>query len=213
MSLDSSPSLPIPPDPPQNDTLPSQNDPQTTQTPETTATPTPTPPLTRSNRPSRACTIRAAQRLYAQQQQAAIERRPKPAKKEQQQQQLPKDENDGSPSPQQQCSGSSKIITPLVGPPEPSQLPRWSIRSMWELASILNFLHVFRPLLNIAVEFSAEEFETALITPNDTLGDIHIPLLKELFCFYIQVLHFDPLRAVAINKLHNSWITFFLTES
>lgn len=30
----------------------------------------------------------------------------------------------------------------------------------------------------MAVEFSVEEFETALITPNDTLGDIHIPLLK-----------------------------------
>lgn len=28
------------------------------------------------------------------------------------------------------------------------------------------------------MEFSAEEFETALITPNDTLGDIHMPLLK-----------------------------------
>lgn len=28
------------------------------------------------------------------------------------------------------------------------------------------------------MEFSAEEFETALITPNDTLADIHIPLLK-----------------------------------
>lgn len=39
-------------------------------------------------------------------------------------------------------------------------------------------LQVFRHLLNIQVEFSAEEFETALITPNDTLGDIHIPLLK-----------------------------------
>lgn len=39
-------------------------------------------------------------------------------------------------------------------------------------------LQAFRPLLNIQVEFSAEEFETALITPNDTLGDIHIPLLK-----------------------------------
>lgn len=37
---------------------------------------------------------------------------------------------------------------------------------------------VFRPLLNISVEFSAEEFETALLTPNDTLSDIHIPLLK-----------------------------------
>lgn len=37
---------------------------------------------------------------------------------------------------------------------------------------------VFRPLLKINAEFSAEEFETALLTPNDTLSDIHIPLLK-----------------------------------
>lgn len=37
---------------------------------------------------------------------------------------------------------------------------------------------VFRPLLNVSVEFSVEEFETALLTPNDTLGDIHMPLLK-----------------------------------
>lgn len=37
---------------------------------------------------------------------------------------------------------------------------------------------MFRPLLNIKVEFSVEEFETALITPNNTLGEIHIPLLK-----------------------------------
>lgn len=37
---------------------------------------------------------------------------------------------------------------------------------------------MFRPLLNIKVEFSAEEFETALITPNNTLGDVHMPLLK-----------------------------------
>ncbi|XP_022727568.1 DDT domain-containing protein DDR4-like [Durio zibethinus] len=201
MSLDSSPSLPIPSDPPQNDTLPAQNDILTTQTLETTdanTTPTPTSHLTRRNRPSRACTIRAAQRLLAQQQQAAIERRQKPAKKEQQHQQQQKqhkDQNDGSSSPRQQCSGSTKIVTPLVGPPEQSQLPRWSIRSMWELASVLNFLHVFRPLLNIAVEFSAEEFETALITPNDTLGDIHIPLLKAI----------PPITRVALTR--DSWIT------
>lgn len=37
---------------------------------------------------------------------------------------------------------------------------------------------VFRPLLKINAEFSAEEFETALLNPNDTLSDIHIPLLK-----------------------------------
>ena len=36
----------------------------------------------------------------------------------------------------------SKIITPLVEPPAAGQLPRWSIRSMWEFASLLNFLHV-----------------------------------------------------------------------
>ncbi|XVF12018.1 hypothetical protein REPUB_Repub08aG0078600 [Reevesia pubescens] len=214
MSLDSSPSLPIPPDPPQNHTLPALNDIPTTQTPETTtdanAAPTPTPPLTRSNRPSRACTIRAAQRLYEQQQQAAIERRQKPAKKEQQhnnhqQQKQHKDQNDGSSSPKQQCSGSSKIVTPLLGPPEPSQLPRWSIRSMWELASVLNFLHVFRPLLNIAVEFSAEEFETALITPNDTLGDIHIPLLKAIPPITRMALTRDTWVTVLCRKLRDWW--------
>lgn len=37
---------------------------------------------------------------------------------------------------------------------------------------------VFRPLLNIKVEFSSEELETALLNPNDTLSDVHIPLLK-----------------------------------
>lgn len=59
-------------------------------------------------------------------------------------------------------------------------------------------LQLFRPLLNISVEFSAEEFETALLTPNDTLGDIHMPLLKVgafLFFFlhwfvFVYVLHF-----------------------
>jgi hypothetical protein len=166
---------------------------------------TQTPPVNRSNRPSRACTIRAAARLL-QQQLAVIERKQKP-KKQEQQQHL----DESSVQQNEQCSGgSSKIVTQLVAPPEPAQLPRWSLRSMWELASVLNFLNVsffvscftpflrdfifihflnlmlqvFRHLLNITVEFSAEEFETALITPNDTLGDIHMPLLKvSAFCF------------------------------
>lgn len=48
---------------------------------------------------------------------------------------------------------------------------------------------VFRPLLKINVEFSAEEFETALLNPNDTLSDIHIPLLKVgTFCVLSSVL-------------------------
>ncbi|OAY30969.1 DDT domain-containing protein DDR4 [Manihot esculenta] len=159
-------------------------------TPPPVPSPAPAPPINRSNRPSRACTIRAAERLQAAQQQAAIERKQKPKKDQQQQQRC-----DESLQQKEQCSASSKIITPLVGPPEPAQLLRWSLRSMWELASILNFLHVFRHLLNIQVEFSAEEFETALITPNDTLGDIHIPLLKAI----------PPITRIALTR--DTWIT------
>ncbi|GFZ07766.1 DDT domain superfamily [Actinidia rufa] len=122
----------------------------------------------RRERPSRACTARASARLLA----AAEERRQKAAKKERR---VVVEEEERSLPPQ---PPQYKIVTPLVGDPPLSQLPRWSLRSMWELASILNFLNVFRPLLNIKVEFSMEEFETALITPNNTLGDVHIPLLK-----------------------------------
>ncbi|KAG6519110.1 hypothetical protein ZIOFF_022599 [Zingiber officinale] len=77
---------------------------------------------------------------------------------------------------EQQQTG--RVITPLLEPPLPPQLPRWELRSMWELASIFNFLHIFRPLLNIAAEFSAEELETALLTASSTLDDVHMPLLK-----------------------------------
>ncbi|KAF8378363.1 hypothetical protein HHK36_029702 [Tetracentron sinense] len=124
--------------------------------------------IERKGRLPRACTSRSSARLHSVA--PAIDRNPGPTKKE-------RDEL-------QQCS---KIITPLVNSPPPSQLPRWNLRSMWELASLLNFLHIFWPLLNISVEFSAEELETALITPNGTLDDIHIPLLKMgWFCMDIS---------------------------
>lgn len=54
---------------------------------------------------------------------------------------------------------------------------------------------MFRPLLNISVEFSAEELETALITPNNTLDDIHIPLLKAI----------PPVTRMALGR--GTWIT------
>ncbi|CAL9155645.1 unnamed protein product [Musa hybrid cultivar] len=94
---------------------------------------------------------------------------------------------------QQQKAG--RVIMPLVQPPPPSQLPRWELRSMWELASVLNFLHVFRPLLNIGMEFSAEELETALITPNSTLDDVHMPLLKAI----------PPVTRMALGRA--TWVT------
>ncbi|XP_030937785.1 DDT domain-containing protein DDR4 [Quercus lobata] len=157
--------------------------------------PTPPVPVNRSNRPSRACTIRAAARLYA-----AAAPASKPKKKDQQ---LQQQQQQLEESPQkEQCS---KIVTQLVEQPPPAQLPRWTLRSMWELASILNFLHVFRPLLNISIEFSAEEFETALITPNDTLSDIHIPLLKAIPPVTRMALTRDTWVTVLCRKLRDWW--------
>jgi hypothetical protein len=43
---------------------------------------------------------------------------------------------------------------------------------------------VFRPLLNIAVEFTAEELEDAIIAPNGTLDNVHMPLLKVSRCLF-----------------------------
>ncbi|KAE8736271.1 putative HIPL1 protein precursor [Hibiscus syriacus] len=76
---------------------------------------------------------------------------------------------------------------------------------MWEFASVLNFLHVFRPLLNIAVEFSAEEFETTLITPNDTLADIHMPLMKAIPPITRMSLTRDTWITVLCRKLRDWW--------
>ncbi|KAG5035533.1 hypothetical protein JHK87_010443 [Glycine soja] len=167
---------------------------------ETTATTTNStaadaaPPAPTRSRPSRACTMRTAARLYAASQPA----RPKAARREPR-----REESPSPPSPKlQQCS---KIVTPLVEPPPPVQLPRYNLRSMWELASILNFLNLFRPLLNISVEFSAEEFETALLTPNDTLGDIHMPLLKAIPPITRMALSRDTWITVLCRKLRDWW--------
>ena len=39
-----------------------------------------------------------------------------------------------------------RVVTPLVSEPEaPAELPLWRLRCMWELGSVLNFLHVREP--------------------------------------------------------------------
>ncbi|KAL0813752.1 hypothetical protein Bca101_070195 [Brassica carinata] len=169
----------------------------------------------RRTRPSRACTVRAQQRLQEQQ---AAERKLRPPKKEYKREHGQKEEveeeddqeeedEEGDDDVQRQCGGGSlgKIVTSLVQPPEPSQMPRWNLRSMWELASVLNFLHVFRPLLKINAEFSAEEFETALLNPNDTLSDIHIPLLKGIPPVTRMALTRDTWVTVLCRKIRDCW--------
>ncbi|XP_023645219.1 DDT domain-containing protein DDR4 isoform X2 [Capsella rubella] len=191
---------------------------------ETTQIPTEEPSTLRRTRPSRACTLRAQQRLQELQ---AAERKHKPPKKEHKREQHRRreevaeeededadgdhqeDEDAGDDeNNKQQCAAggsSGKIVTSLVPPPEPSQMPRWNLRSMWELASVLNFLHVFRPLLKINAEFSAEEFETALLSPNDTLSDIHIPLLKAIPPVTRMALTRDTWVTVLCRKIRDSW--------
>ncbi|CAN1265957.1 DDT domain-containing protein DDR4 [Linum perenne] len=194
---------------------------------EVAVKPQPSEPIVyRSNRPSRACTLRAAAKL--QQATANNDRSHKPKKDNRHRQKQRRRRQE-----EEKCSGSgsSKIVTSLVAPPEPAQLSRWNLRSMWELASVLNFLHVrelnlfevsflvchlyfvrlairwlvFRPFLNIPVEFSAEEFETALLTPNYTLGSIHMPLLKAIPPITRSALTQDTWITVLCKKLKDWW--------
>lgn len=61
------------------------------------------------------------------------------------------------------------------------------------------------------MEFSAEEFETALITPNSTLAEIHMPLLKVSYANFSSLMvsflcafvckSYDPVRWVYIVRL------------
>ncbi|GFP80284.1 hypothetical protein PHJA_000171800 [Phtheirospermum japonicum] len=55
---------------------------------------------------------------------------------------------------------------------------REKLRQRWELASVLNFLHVFEPVIESNLKISAEDVETALIEQNNTLAQLHIALLK-----------------------------------
>ncbi|KAL9274752.1 DDT domain-containing protein [Drosera capensis] len=140
----------------------------------------------RRERPSRACTARTV-KLYVEP--PVIERKARPAKREKAMEVVEEEEEEVGEEEEGRDHqySSGRVVTQLVNPPtSPGQFARWNLRSMWELASVLNFLNIFRPLLKITAEFSVEELETALITPNNTLGDVHIPLLK--LEFYAQYL-------------------------
>ncbi|KAH7675454.1 hypothetical protein IHE45_08G135200 [Dioscorea alata] len=181
--LDPSPS-PAPPDPQSHPSMSPDRDPTPPPPPPPPAgTSSPSSderwkpdPSPRRTRFPRACTSRPSHRLLP-----PPDPRPSPAAKKE----------------REERRQNSRIVTPLA-PPQPSSpslLPRWELRSMWELAAILNFLHVFRSLLHIELEISAEELETALITPNSTLEYIHIPLLKAI----------PPVIRMALG--HATWIT------
>ncbi|KAG2400221.1 DDT domain-containing protein [Vigna angularis] len=54
----------------------------------------------------------------------------------------------------------------------------FKLRGRWELASILNFLEVFNPILGNDLKLSAEDIEIGLVKPDASLARLHIQLLK-----------------------------------
>ncbi|XP_027902542.1 DDT domain-containing protein DDR4 isoform X1 [Vigna unguiculata] len=56
------------------------------------------------------------------------------------------------------------------------------LRGRWELASVLNFLEVFNPVLGKNLKLSAEDIEIGLVKPDASLAHLHIELLKHRLC-------------------------------
>ncbi|GMI92529.1 hypothetical protein HRI_002922200 [Hibiscus trionum] len=52
------------------------------------------------------------------------------------------------------------------------------LRGRWELASVLNFLIAFEPVMGADLKLTAEEIELGLIKPNASIAALHIKLLK-----------------------------------
>lgn len=101
----------------------------------------------RRERPSRACTQRAAAKVQAAAAAEAARKRNKARTRAAKEENDEEDDNFGDEQEganDEELLQCSKIVTPLVGELEPSQLSRWNIRSMWQLASVFHFLNVCR---------------------------------------------------------------------
>eukprot|EP00898_Chlorokybus_atmophyticus_P005995 jgi/Chlat1/6397/Chrsp45S05911 len=78
---------------------------------------------------------------------------------------------------------------------------RKQLRKMWELASVLNFLHTFREVLHVTVSCTVEDLESALIHPNTTLADLHIDILRGV----------SPKLKSSVN--YDSWHQYLRTKT
>ncbi|KAI3468257.1 hypothetical protein Pfo_024920 [Paulownia fortunei] len=81
---------------------------------------------------------------------------------------------------------------------------RKKLRQRWELASVLNFLHVFEPVIGSDLKISAEDIETALIEQNNTLAQLHIALLKGILP-ESKTLKCSDAWMIALSKTLSMW--------
>uniref|UniRef100_A0A2N9EF26 DDT domain-containing protein n=1 Tax=Fagus sylvatica TaxID=28930 RepID=A0A2N9EF26_FAGSY len=79
------------------------------------------------------------------------------------------------------------------------------LRGRWELASVLNFLSVFEPVIGSGLKLSAEEIEMALIKPNSLLAKLHILLLKGIPPVSKNLNGSDAWVTVLCKKLDTWW--------
>ncbi|XP_078438695.1 DDT domain-containing protein DDR4 [Wolffia australiana] len=82
---------------------------------------------------------------------------------------------------------------------------RLQLRSRWELASVLNFLHVFKPIVLRDLKISAEEMEMALMTSDHVLTKIHVALLKGIPPVSKSLEESDVWVTVLSKKLKTWW--------
>uniref|UniRef100_A0A7N0VJY0 DDT domain-containing protein DDR4 n=1 Tax=Kalanchoe fedtschenkoi TaxID=63787 RepID=A0A7N0VJY0_KALFE len=94
-------------------------------------------------------------------------------------------------------TGKGKICdeSPLSEVDADVESARALLRQRWELASVINFLRVFGPVMGDDVKLSAEEIEMGLIVPDRALGRLHIALLKGI-----------PPRSKSLND-PDAWVT------
>ncbi|KAH6835868.1 hypothetical protein C2S53_012550 [Perilla frutescens var. hirtella] len=99
----------------------------------------------------------------------------------------------------------------VISEPSPTKMAyvesvRTQLRQRWELASVLNFLHVFQPIIGKDLKLSAEDIETAIIEQNSTLAQLHIALLKGILpASQAQTLKSSDAWMVALSKTLSMW--------
>ncbi|KAI5669368.1 hypothetical protein M9H77_19221 [Catharanthus roseus] len=81
-------------------------------------------------------------------------------------------------SAEEEVENEMIFVSKEESPPTEMEVQRKKLRQSWELASVLNFFNVFEPVIESNLKISAEEIETALIEPNDSLSQLHMALLK-----------------------------------
>ncbi|GAB4837375.1 hypothetical protein Ancab_002253 [Ancistrocladus abbreviatus] len=82
---------------------------------------------------------------------------------------------------------------------------RLNLRQRWELASVLNFLSVFEPVIGSGLKMSAEDVEMALIKSDASLAKLHVALLKGIPPVSKTLSNSDTWVTILCKKLAMWW--------